>query len=78
MMLVEALQSHFEHPEKVFTLSNIYDSSLLYVMLLMNMMVYVAITAYLFSREYAEKTLKMILPSPVSRIDFIIGKFLKR
>ena len=76
MMMVEALQTHFEHPEKVFTLSNIYDSSLLYVMLLMNMMVYVAITAYLFSREYAEKTLKMVLPSPVSRMDFIIGKFL--
>lgn len=76
MMLVEALQTHFEHPEKIFTLSDVYDSSLLYVMLLMNMMVYVAITAYLFSREYSEKTLKMILPSPVSRKDFIISKFL--
>jgi bacitracin transport system permease protein len=76
MMLVEALQTHFDHPEQVFTLNDIFDSSLLYVMLLMNMMVYVAITSYLFSREYTEKTLKMILPAPVLRIDFITGKFL--
>lgn len=76
MMLVEALQTHFEHSEQIFTLSDIYENSLLYVMLLMNMMVYVAITSYLFSREYTEKTLKMILPAPVSRIDFITGKFL--
>lgn len=76
LMLVEALQTHFEHPEEVFTLSDIYDSSLLYVMLLMNIMVYVAITSYLFSREYTEKTLKTILPIPVSRFDFITGKFL--
>ncbi|QVK18626.1 ABC transporter permease [Mycoplasmatota bacterium] len=75
MMLLEALQTHFEYPERIFTLSDIYDSSLLYVMLLMNMMVYVAITAYLFSREYTEKTLKTILPAPVSRTKFIVGKF---
>jgi len=76
LMLVEALQTHFQHPNQLFTLADIYDSSLLYVMLLMNMMVYVAIAAYLFSREYTEKTLKTILAIPVSRIDFITGKFL--
>lgn len=76
MMLLEALQTHFEHPEQMISLSDIYDSSLLYVMLLMNMLVYVAIAAYLFSREYTEKTLKMILPVPVSRFELISGKFL--
>lgn len=76
MMFLEALQTHFEHPDQTMSLSDIYDSSLLYVMLLMNMLVYVAIAAYMFSREYTEKTLKMIMPVPVSRFDLISGKFL--
>lgn len=76
MIFLEALQAHSTHPERIFTLSDIYDNSLLYMMLLMNMMVYVAITAYLFSREYTEKTLKTILPVPVPRTKLVIGKFL--
>lgn len=76
MMLIDALQTHFEHPELNFTLANIYRDSLLYVMLLINMMIYVAITAYLFSREYTENSLKTILPVPVSRVTFITGKFI--
>jgi bacitracin transport system permease protein len=76
MLLIEALQTHFKHPEQNFTLANIYSDSLLYIMLLINMMIYVAITAYLFSREYTENTLKTILPIPVSRKAFIIGKFI--
>ena len=75
MMFVEALQTHFRRPEEVFTLADIYDSSLLYIMVLTNMMIYVTITAYLFSREYSESTLKTILPIPVSRMKFVIGKF---
>lgn len=76
MMLLEALQTHFKHPERIFTLSDIYDNSILYMMLLMNFMVYVTIAAYLFSREYTEKTLKTILPIPVSRSKLVLGKFL--
>lgn len=76
MMFIDAMQTHLNHPEKIFTLSDIYDSSLLYVMLLMNFMVYVAITAYLFSREYSENTLKTVLPSPLPRIRFVLGKYL--
>ena len=75
MMFIEALQTHFQRPEKIFTLADIYDSSLLYIMILTNMMIYVTITAYLFSREYSESTLKTILPIPVSRMKFVIGKF---
>ncbi|WP_242974116.1 ABC transporter permease [Anaerocolumna aminovalerica] len=76
MMFIEALQTHFEHPEQVIRLVDLYDSSLVYVMLLMNMMVYVIISAYLFSREYTEKTLKMILPVPISKTKFIASKFI--
>lgn len=76
MLLIEALQTHFKHPEQLFTLANIYSNSLLYTMLLINMMIYVVITAYLFSREYTENSIKMILPIPVTRKSFITGKFI--
>ena len=76
MLFIEALQTHFEHPEQSFTLAEIYSNGLLYGMLLINMMIYVAITAYLFSREYTERTLKTILPIPISRSSFLTSKFL--
>lgn len=75
MMLIESLQAHFNSPDLVFTLSDIYSDSILYIMLLSNIMIYVATTAYLFSREYAENTLKTILPIPVSKIKLMVGKF---
>ena len=58
MMLIDALQKHFKYPDVTFTLADIYDNSLLYIMVLINLMIYIAITAYLFSREYTENTLK--------------------
>jgi len=76
MMLTEALQTHVKHPGVSFTLTDIYRDSLLYTMLLINMMIYVAVAAYLFSREYTENTLKTILPIPISRTNFLIAKFL--
>ena len=60
MLFIESIRIHFEHPEQVFTLADVYDNSLLYMMLLTNVMIYIAITAYLFSREYTEKTFKTI------------------
>ena len=54
---------------------DIYSDSVLYIMLLVNIMIYVAIAAYLFSREYTESTLKTILPIPISRTKLLIGKF---
>ena len=75
MLLLECLQTHFEHPEKMFTLADIYDSLLLYTIILMNLLVYIIIASYLFSREYTEKTLKNILPIPVSKTSFLTSKF---
>jgi bacitracin transport system permease protein len=75
LMLIEALQTHFDKPEIIFTLSDIYSDSVLYIMLLVNIMIYVAIAAYLFSREYTESTLKTILPIPISRTKLLIGNF---
>lgn len=75
MMFIESLQTHLKHPNIIFTLSDIYSDSILYIMLLSNIMIYVAITAYLFSREYAENTLKNVLPIPISRTRLLLGKF---
>lgn len=75
LMLIEALQTHFDRPDLAFTLSDIYSNSVLYFMLLTNMMIYVAIAAFLFSREYSENTLKTILPIPISRTKLLLGKF---
>jgi bacitracin transport system permease protein len=75
LLLLEAVQTHFDKPGLAFTLSDIYKSSVLYSMLLTNMMIYVAITAFLFSREYSENTLKTIIPIPISRSRLLIGKF---
>jgi len=75
LMLLEALQTHFDKPELIFTLSDVYNDSVLYTMLLTNMMVYVAIASFLFSREYVENTLKTILPIPISRTKLLLGKF---
>lgn len=74
LMLLEALQTHFDHPDLAFTLSDIYNDSVLYFMLLTNMMICVAITAFMFSREYTESTLKTILPIPISRTKLLLGR----
>lgn len=75
MMVVEAFQIHAEQPEQIITLDGIYSDSMLYMMLLANMMIYVAITAFLFSREYTENTWKTLLPIPISRKKLMIGKY---
>ena len=45
LMLIEALQTHFDKPEIIFTLSDIYSDSVLYIMLLVNIMIYVTCLA---------------------------------
>ena len=76
MLFVEVIQQHMEHPEQKVALSAVYSNSMLYVMALINMMIYVTITAYLFSREYSENTWKTILPTPVPRSLILTAKFL--
>ena len=75
MLFVEVVQTHAEHPEEKILLGEVYANSVLYMLLLANMMVSVAIASYLFSREYAENTWKTILPIPVSRMKVLTGKF---
>ena len=76
MIFIEAIQSYFKYPDRIISLDTIFNNSTIYIMLLTNMMIYVVITAYLFSREYSEGTLKTILPIPIKRRRLITSKFL--
>ena len=73
MMFVEVIQMHAEHPEQQILLHAVYEDSILYMLLLANMMVSVAIASYLFSREYEENTWKTILQIPISRSKILVG-----
>ena len=74
LMLIEALQTHFDKPEIIFTLSDIYSDSVLYIMLLVNIMIYVAIAAYLFKHpqnhiahtHFKDKTINWKILHPAS------------
>ena len=75
LMLIEALQTHFD--KRRLSLPCLTYTATVYCIscCLVNIMIYVAIAAYLFSREYTESTLKTILPIPISRTKLLIGKF---
>lgn len=75
MLIVDGLRKHSAHPEIVNTLAGLFDSCLFYTMLIFGLLVYTVIAAYLFSREYSEKTLKTVLAVPVPRLSFIVSKF---
>ena len=76
MLLVEAFQLHQKNPDQIIMLETMFENSLLYVMLLMNIIICVALSSYLFSREYVEKTIKNLITLPVFRRTYISGKFL--
>lgn len=75
MLIVDGIRTHYAHPEIVNTLAGLFDSCLFYTMLIFGLLVYTVIAAYLFSREYSEKTLKTVLAVPVPRLSFIGSKF---
>ncbi|MBS4536296.1 ABC transporter permease [Clostridium sp. D2Q-14] len=76
MVFVGVLKAKFTTADKIVTYADIFSESNLYIMLLFGVIVYTVIGSYLFSREYVEKTLKIILTVPVSRVTFIVVKFL--
>lgn len=57
-------------------LFGLYDSAFVFLMPLFAPLTFSIVTAYLFSREYTEKTLKTIFIASVSREKFLIGKFI--
>lgn len=77
-MVVVASYVHMrtEDPAQLITFSEIFSDTNLYTVLIIGVPLYGVITAYLFSREYMEDTLKNLLTIPVSRINFIMSKLI--
>lgn len=51
-----------------------YDSAFVFLMPLFAPLLFSIVAAFLFSREYTEKTLKTIFVVPVSKVKFLLGK----
>ncbi len=63
-------------PGADFSLFSLYDSAIMFLMLLFAPLVLTVIGVWIINREYAEGTLKNILAIPVSRTAFLLGKLL--
>lgn len=51
-----------------------YDSAFVFLMPLFAPLIFSIVAAFLFGREYTEKTLKTIFVVPVSKVKFLLGK----
>lgn len=76
MIMVEILKERMNHPEYQVTYYTVFNQSNYYMILLFGLIVYTVFAAFLFSREYTENTLKMIVTIPVSRVGLLISKFI--
>lgn len=64
------------HSENLVSLYEVYDNTLMFLMLLFGTLVFSVMAAFLFSREYSEKTLKTIFAVPVPRTRFLVSKLI--
>ncbi|MVO99060.1 ABC transporter permease [Paenibacillus lutrae] len=68
------LQTKANPPVVLF--EQLFYETNLYVVLVIGVPLYGVVTAYLFSREYQEDTLKNLLTIPVSRMSYLLSKLL--
>lgn len=74
-VLFNSIQRYLKNPSETIDLFGLYDGALLFLMLLFAPLALSVIAAYTICREYSEKTLKTIFTVPVSRMQFLAGKF---
>ena len=65
-----------KQPTPTILFGQLFTEVNLYTTLIIGFPLYGVVIAYLFTREYTEDTLKNLLTIPVSRISFIISKFI--
>lgn len=75
MVFVGVVKFRLDQPGHMTTFASFFLQSNMYTMLLFGLIVNTVIASYLFSRENTENTLKTILTVPISRILFILSKF---
>lgn len=74
MCFIAYVTKRNERPDIPVNFGEFFSETNLYVLMLIGVMLYGVITAYLFNREYVENTLKNILTIPVSKTSLIISK----
>lgn len=76
LSIIFELRFYFITPGFIFTLGGAMDRVFLFLVMIFGPLVFTIMGAYLFSREYAEKTLKTLFVVPISKKKFIISKFI--
>lgn len=76
MMFIAYLSQMKKDPNAVIPFETAFYNTNLNIMLLLGVLLYGVITAYLFNREFVEDTLKNLLTIPVSRVALLISKLL--
>ena len=72
-VIVKAVTNYLSNPEAVISLFSLYDSALMFLMLLFAPMILTILGAWIISREYTDGTLKNIFVIPVSQTVFLCG-----
>lgn len=73
---VKAVEGYLSNSDNVISVFSLYDSAIMFLMLLFAPMVLTVLGAWIISREYTDGTLKNIFVIPVSQTAFICGKLL--
>ncbi len=76
LSIIFQIKNYLSIPDYTITVGGTMDQVFMLLMLIFGPLVYTIMGAYLFSREYAEKTLKTLFVIPISKNKFIISKFL--
>lgn len=78
LLVVVASYIHIKtkQPTPTIWFHQLFTEVNLYTTLVIGFPLYGVVIAYMFTREYTEDTLKNLLTIPVSRISFIISKFI--
>lgn len=73
---VKAAAGYLSDSDNAISVFSLYDSALMFLMLLFAPMVLTILGAWIISREYTDGTLKNIFVIPVSQTTFLCGKLL--
>ena len=76
MCFISYLMKKKERPDIPLKFDMFFSDTNLYIVLLIGVLLYGVITAYIFNREYVENTLKNLLTIPVSRISLVMSKLI--
>ncbi len=79
LVIISSIQKYLKNPNNPnnsIDLFGLYDSAMMFSMLLFAPLVLSVLAVYVVNREYSERTLKTIFSVPVERNKFLKGKFL--